>query len=279
MNVIYGHFSLAKVRPLLHKDSDEIKLKSEENDEFVCDVDKGQGLVICRDSSLSDWFDQNGICAGCYVHLYSTQNESEIEIAYVPQESKIRRCLVADWDEREKRPKLHYEDISVWVECSEHLFRSSINLDDSRNLQYMARLYGSIFDVLYLGMRDLYNQGEEIVHYRDLHNMVIDKRLHPRLGSVFVELSKNKTCFERLGGGFWRFHPDERIENILDDLIYLKEPFEEIATSIPKEEALNEINFITKLCNSFREVLKRIKGYLSKFFIFRLSNIFGKHIS
>jgi len=220
-NVQWGHLSLAYIRPLLTTIGDKVTLITDEGDIFSCIVDKKKRLLVCENSTPADWFKRNSLFAGCYLHLELTTKESEIEISYIPKETIIKKCLIAEWDENEQRVRLHYENKPVNIECSEHLFRSSVNLnlEDQRILNAMARLYGSIFDVLYLGMRDLFSKGEDIIHYRNLHNMVVDKRLHPLLGSVFVELSKNNFCFERIGGGYWRFHPDERIERIIPRLL------------------------------------------------------------
>jgi hypothetical protein len=218
-NIVYGHINLTSdVESLLNTSENHVLLVSEEGREFVAEIDRDRRLLWVG-SSLSDWFQECQIVAGCYVYLQRTEDQNRIEIDYVPIETVVKKCLIATWDENERRVRLRYANVTVHVECSEHLFRSSVNLDDPQVLEYMARLHGSIFDVLYLGMRDLAQAGNEVVHYRDLHNMVIDKRLHPQLGSVFVELSKNRWCFGKLGNGNWYFIPDPRIERILPGIL------------------------------------------------------------
>lgn len=229
IDVLYGRISLPKhFLQLLLEDTSIIQITT---------YDTSFNGRLLRESAkiqvgepLVRWFAQNKILAGCYVSLYLPDEDGAIYIRYSRKQSIIHRCLLASWDEKDQRVVLRYEDVTVNVECSKHLFRSLVNLDDTRVLKYMARLHGSIFDVLYLGMRDLFRGGVLKVHYFDLHNMVIDKRLHPQLGSIAAVLSKN-SCFLKLGRGYWSFEPDQRIERILPEAL-LPEHYENSITEV-----------------------------------------------
>jgi hypothetical protein len=218
-NILYGHINLTKdLAQMLDVQSKTVVLVADDGSRLECSIDPSQKLLRSG-QPLCNWFNKYEILPGCYVYITKVAGREELELGFANIETQMRKCLIATWNDEEHRVALSHEDITVRVECSEHLFRSSVNLDDQRVLNFMARLYGSIFDVLYLGMRDLLRSGYETVHYRNLHNMVIDKRLHPQLGSVFVELSKN-ACFHRQGGGYWSLAPDPRIEAILPNALH-----------------------------------------------------------
>jgi hypothetical protein len=225
---------------------DKIFLKDETGEKMPCNVNRTDKLLE-GGATLANWYVQNNIIAGAYLYFYRTESQNLFEIAYVPTQ-KVMKCLVADWDNNAGRIVLSYQDITVQVECSEHLFRSSINLEDQRVLKIMANMYGSVFDVLYLGMRELQKKGYERIHYRDLHNMVMEKRLHPRLETVAVELGKN-SCFIKLGDGYWAFSPDPRIEKILPQVEKQSRipEIEEIITSRTEKETpnINESPIVT----------------------------------